>query len=737
MHSTTKTRLPRIAARAGCAAIAALALLAGPTAVLAASPPAQELVKAALLAEPAAVKAGEPFWVGVRLTMKEHWHTYWRNPGDSGEATTIRWQLPPGFAAGPTVWPAPSRIPVAHLANYGYSGEAMLLTRITPPAALDASAPLTLKADVSWLVCEKECIPGEASLSLVLPVAAGAISAQPAPETKAAFDAARAATPQPSPWTAKVDVRRDGLTLRVAAKGLKAEGIRSALYFPFSETLIAHAAPQPFEISDAGLSLRLTASAALATGTPKDAGGLLVVEEAMGAATVRHAFELTQVAVGAGPADTAEAASPLTVLQAALAAFAGGLILNLMPCVFPVLSIKVLGLIKHAGQSPAHVRMHGLSYTAGVVAAFLALAGALLTVRAAGAEVGWGFQLQSPVVVALLAYVLFAMGLSLSGVYHFGGALQGLGSGLAQRSGLSGSFFTGVLAVVVATPCTAPFMGTALGFAMTQPAIVGLAVFLALGLGLALPFLILTLAPRLVARLPRPGAWMETLKQALAFPIYATVAWLVWVLGQQVGPTGLFAALFGLVLVALAAWSFSVSQTAGSIGRRVAASLTIASLAAAGLAVAGLEQDRALSADTAQPASASGVEVFSQRRLDELRAANRPVFVNLTAAWCITCLVNERAVLATGAVKAAFAGKNIAYLKGDWTNRNPEITRVLERHGRSGVPLYLLYAGTGEPVVLPQILTSAIVLDEIARVADAGLQRRAEIRVPSPSATKE
>ncbi len=731
-----KTRLPRIARWAGRTAIAALALLAAPIAAHAASPPAGELVKAELIAEPAAIKAGEPFWVGVRLSMKEHWHTYWRNPGDSGEATAIKWQLPPGFAAGPIVWPTPNRIPVAHLANYGYDGEATLLTRITPPATLDASTPLALKADVSWLVCEKECIPGEASLSLALPVAAGDVSAQPTPELKTAFDAARAATPQASPWTARVDVGRDGLTLRVAAKGLKPEGIRSALFFPFSETLIAHAAPQPFEVSDAGLSLRLAGST-LATGMPKDGGGILVIEEAMGAITVRHAFELAQVAVGAAPAGTAETASLLAVLQAALAALVGGLILNLMPCVFPVLSIKVLGLIKHAGQSPMHVRMHGLSYTAGVLATFLALAGVLLAVRAAGAEVGWGFQLQSPVIVALLAYVLFAMGLSLSGVYHFGGTLQGLGSSLAQRAGFSGSFFAGVLAVVVATPCTAPFMGSAIGFAMTQPAVVGLIVFLALGLGLALPLLILTLAPHLVAWLPRPGAWMETLKQALAFPIYATVAWLVWVLGQQVGPTGLFAALFGLVLIGLAAWSFSVWQTAGSTGRRVAASVAIASLAAAGIAIAGLEQDRAAPAGTAQTASTSGIEAFSQRRLDELRATNRPVFVNLTAAWCITCLVNERAVLATDAVKAAFAGKNIAYLKGDWTNRNPEITRILERHGRSGVPLYLLYAGNGEPVVLPQILTAAIVLGEIAHVADTGPQRRAEMRVLSPSSTKE
>ena len=379
------------------------------------------------------------------------------------------------------------------------------------------------------------------------------------------------------------------------------------------------------------------------------------------------------------------------------------------------------------------LRLHGLIYTAGVLATFVGLAGVLLALRAGGAEIGWGFQLQSPIAVAVIAYVLFAMGLSLSGVFHFGYSLQAVGGSLAHRTGLSGSFFAGALAVVVATPCTAPFMGTALGFALTQPAVVSLIVFLALGLGLALPFLLLTLAPQLVGRLPRPGAWMETLKQALAFPIYATVAWLMWVLGQQVGPSGLFAALMGLVLVALGAWSFSIWQTSGTWGRRVAAAVAVASMVTTAVAVAGLQRDQVDASPAKQAAAAAGIEPFTQRRLDELRAENRPVFVNMTAAWCITCLVNERVALSTEAVKSAFTAGNIAYLKGDWTNRNPEITRILERHGRSGVPLYLLYAGGDEPVVLPQILTAATVLQEIDRIRDRSLQRRADF----PTSAKE
>jgi thiol:disulfide interchange protein DsbD len=696
-----------------------LALLGWQIPAHAATPPASELVQADLLAEPAAITPGQTFWVGVRLRMKEHWHTYWRNPGDSGEATSITWQLPEGFTAGPIQWPMPHRIPVGPLANYGYDGETILLTQITAPATLASGTQVPLTADVTWLVCEKECIPGDARLSLVLPAAATGSAPDIKADARTRFDSARATLPQTSPWPARMEVAQDTLTLHADAKGLKREAVRSAQFFPFSETLIRHAEPQDLTVTDRGLSLQLPRSA-LTIGTPKDVRGVLIVEEAIGTGTARHAFELGDVSIAAATAT----GSLATILQAAVFALLGGVILNLMPCVFPVLSIKVLSLINHAAQSPEQLRRHGLVYTTGVLATFVALASALLALRAGGAEIGWGFQLQSPITVALLAYVLFAMGLSLSGVVHFGYSLQGLGGTLAQRAGYSGSFFAGALAVVVATPCTAPFMGTALGFALTQPAAISLVVFLALGLGLALPFLLLTLSPQLIEWLPRPGAWMDTLKQALAFPVYATVAWLMWVLGQQVGPSGLFAALIGLVLIALAAWSFSIWQTAGTWGRRIAATVAIASMTATAAAVAGLQTDRP---GAAQTTSAAGIEPFSQRRLDELRAENRPVFVNMTAAWCITCLVNERVALSTAAVKSAFSAGNIAYLKGDWTNRNPEITRILERHGRSGVPLYLLYSGGDEPVVLPQILTAATVLQEIDRIRDRSLQRRADL----------
>lgn len=706
-------------------------LIAGWSLAAIAAPPGGELVQAELVAEPVAITAGEPFWVGLRLRIKEHWHVYWRNPGDSGEAPTITWQLPQGFTAGPIAWPTPQRIPVAHLANFGYERETTLLTRITPPAGLTGGAPVDLKAVVTWLVCEKECIPGEATLSLSLPVASSGAPARSNPATAAYFDVAHRALPQPSPWDARMEVASDWLTLDIKAKGLKRESLRSAFFFPNAETLIEHAAPQQLSVTPDGFALRLTRSP-LST-APTDGGGILVVEEALDGTTAKQAFVLTNVGIGKAPV-AYETASLFAILQAALLALLGGVILNLMPCVFPVLSIKVLALMEQAGGSRREVRMHGAAYMGGVLLTFAALGTALLGARAAGAEVGWGFQLQSPIVVALLAYVLLAMGLSLSGVFHVGSSLQGLGQGLTRRSGLAGSFFAGVLAAVVATPCSAPFMAAAVGFALTQPAALALTVIVALGVGLALPFLALTLAPQLIGQLPRPGAWMETLRQALAFPVYATVAWLVWVLGQQAGPAGLFAALFGLVLVGLAAWSFNAAQTSRGWGRRVAASAFAASLAGIAVAFVGLERDPAAPASTPNSVSGASYEPFTQRRLDELLAAHRPVFVNMTAAWCIPCLVNERAALSSDAVRQAFAGKNIGYLKGDWTSSDPEITRILEKHGRSGVPLYLLYAGGDEPILLPQILTPATVLSEIERIPDPP-QRKASLSTPAQERT--
>ncbi|WP_375463844.1 protein-disulfide reductase DsbD family protein [uncultured Methylobacterium sp.] len=684
-------------------------------------PPAG-LVRASLVAEPASVTGAAPFTVAIRMAIKPRWHVYWRNPGDSGLPPEIVWTLPAGFSAAAIQWPAPHRIPIATLMNFGYEDEAILLVRVSPPPSLDPAEPVTLAGHLTYLVCETECIPGSADLSLTLPATREPGASNP--ETAALFARARAALPQVSPWPARLASEGDHLVLTLDAPGLSADRIRSAAYFPYSETAIDNAAAQPFTVDAAGLHLTLT-RATPADPAPESLPGVLAIEEETGGGPVRQAFAIgdeTPPTAGGLPAvappvvrtDAGTRSETLTLWAAAGLALLGGLILNLMPCVFPVLSIKVLSLVRHSGEPAARVRLHGLAYTAGVLAAFLALAGLLITLKRSGAVIGWGFQLQSPVVVAGLAYGLFALGLSLSGLVQFGGRLAGIGDGLTRRGGLEGSFFTGVLATVVATPCTAPFMGSAIGFALTQPAAVGLLVFAGLGLGLALPFLALTLWPAALRALPRPGAWMDVLKQALAFPVYATVAWLVWVLAQQVGPQGLLAALIGLVLVSFAAWVWEIGRDARPLRAQFARSLAV--LTVIGVAGLALTLDRDRIAPGAQ-ARAEGVEPFTQARLDALLAEGRPVFVNMTAAWCITCQVNERTSLATTAVAAAMRARGVAYLKGDWTNQNPEITRFLERQGRSGVPLYLLYAGTAEPAVLPQILTEGSVLAALDAVA--------------------
>ncbi|GJE50138.1 Thiol:disulfide interchange protein DsbD [Methylobacterium tardum] len=672
-----------------------------------------DLVRSSLVAEPVAVAGAQPFTLAVRMEVKPGWHVYWRNPGDSGLPPEVTWTLPAGFNAGALRWPAPERIPIATLMNYGYEGEVTLLVPVTPPPSLDPADPVQIRAKLTYLVCETECVPGSADLALTLPVA----EPRPDPDNAALFARARAALPVPPLWPLHLASQGDTLRLDFAAMGLKPDSVRNAAFFPYSETAIDNAAAQVMSVDETGLHLTLARSSPTEP-APAALPGVLTLEEVTEAGPRRLAFAYGDEPVlpTAAPAITPEAPAAraiapdvdaLTLATAAAFAFLGGLILNLMPCVFPVLSIKVLGLIRHAGESPGRLRLHGLAYTAGVLASFLGLAALLIALKGGGAAIGWGFQLQSPIVVAGLAYLLFAMGLSLSGVVHVGGRLAGLGDGLARRAGLSGSFFTGVLATLVATPCTAPFMGSAVGFALTQSAGVALAVFASLGLGLALPFLALTLWPPALRALPRPGAWMEVLKQILAFPVYATVAWLVWVLAQQVDPRGLLAALIGLVLVGFAAWAWERGRAAAPrTGRIAQAAAILAIVTVAALAVT-LPQQRTL--PSAQ-AAADGIVPFTQARLDALVSARRPVFIDMTAAWCITCAVNEATSLNTKAVRAAMAERGVTYMKGDWTNQNPEITRLLEKYGRSGVPLYLLYAGTGEPQVLPQILTEGTVL---------------------------
>jgi thiol:disulfide interchange protein DsbD len=671
-------------------------------AVASLAPPAMAAqVHTQLVAEVAGVRPGEPFWVALHQRIAPGWHTYWRNPGDSGEPVTLTWSLPPGFIADDIAWPVPEKLPVGPVMSFGFAGEVVLPVRITPPPELQAGERVELRALASWLVCAQECIPEEAPIALSLPVTRQSPAADP--RWGAVVKAARDALPRPSPWPATFVATRDAITLTVRAQGLARDRIADAFFFPLAWGPIAHAGAQAVDVTAVGLTLR-TARGPLPEAVTRPIEGVLVVTERLdGMTTSRQAL-----VVRAEPA-------PDRITWGAVAgalglALLGGLLLNLMPCVLPLLSVKALALIAHADATPATRRRHGFAYCAGVLLAFGVVGGALLALRAAGEQIGWGFHLQSPMFVTLLAYVLFAMALALSGVVVIGGGLSAVGGGLAARSGLRGSFLAGMLATVVATPCTAPFMATALGYAVTQPAPVALIVFEALGLGLALPYLALAFAPGARRFVPRPGRWMQRLEQALAFPLYATVAWLVWVLSQQTGPAGLAACLAGLVLIALAAWLHELARHASGIARAVARAVTAASIVAA-LALTQL-------APASGPKVASHVrgEPYTRARLAELQARRVPVFVNVTAAWCITCLVNERAVLRASAVTEGFAKKGVVHLTADWTRRDPEITQMLASFDRSGVPLYLLYPPAGRPAVLPQILTEQMVLESLDRL---------------------
>jgi len=690
------------------ASLACLGLIVLPAATAAAS--SAQKVETQLVAEVATIRPGEPFWIAVHQRITPGWHTYWRNPGDSGEPLTITWSLPPAFVADEIGWPVPERIPVGPVVSFGFSNEVLLPIRVTPPASLEVGQRIDLRAQASWLVCEKECIPEEALVSLSLPVFVGA----PSRDSRwgAAVAAARNALPRPSPWPASFSARGESVTLAVAVAGLAPERITAAEFFPFEWGAIRYAGDQKLEVTRAGLSLRMSRGQ-LREAMSRPVEGVLVITERLDGGSSRQA-----VVVRADPVAARPDLEWSVVARAAGLALLGGLVLNLMPCVLPVLSVKLMSLVAHAGAAPSVRRRHGVAYTGGVLLAFGAVGGALLGLRAGGEQIGWGFHLQSPTFVALLAYVLFVMGLSLSGVLVIGGRLAALGGSVLDRPGFTGSFFAGVLATVVATPCTAPFMATAVGYALTQPAPAALIVFEALGLGLALPFLALSLAPGWVRLVPRPGRWMQRLEQILAFPLYATVAWLLWVLSQQTGLAGLGACLAGLVLIALGAWLHEATRHTSGTRRIVARTLTAAGVMGA-LALT------LVTAGVRPPASApvrAGEESYTPARLAELRARGVPVFVNVTAAWCITCLVNERVVLRASAVTEGFTRKGVVSLKADWTNRAPEISRMLAAFDRSGVPLYLLYPrsqnGTtmAGPSVLPQILTERTVLESLDRL---------------------
>ena len=698
--------------RALLVALVGLFLLAQPAG---AAPVDTGHLSAELIAQDATVAPGTTAYVALRQDIDAGWHTYWRNPGDSGEPPKLTWTLPAGWTADAFVWATPKTLPFGPLTNYGYSGEVILPIPITVPANA-RPGPVTLEAVVDVLVCEKICIPETGKLSITLTVADGA----PKPDARwgAAVAGALAAAPKPAGLTATFQNDR-GLTLTVAGAPLKGADMTGAWFFPFEQTVLDHAKAQTGVRGPDGLTLTLPAGYAFEAGKPPAvlAGVLVVGDRAYEIAAPPGPAPAGVSGLGAIPVAGAKLAAPPAeassggLLLAAFAAFLGGLILNLMPCVFPILSMKAAALAGHAHETRA-ARRQGLAYGAGVVATFLILAGVLIGLQMAGQQVGWGFQLQSPPVVGVLALLMLAVALNMSGVFEVGTSLQGAGSGLAARGGTLGAFFTGVLAVVVASPCTAPFMASALGFTLGKPPVVVLAVFLALSLGFALPFVALAFAPALLRRLPRPGAWMDVLRKVLAFPMYGAAAWLLWVLSQQTDAAGLALALMGLLTAAFALWLWGLGAKTWRQG--------LSLLLLAGAVALVLQPAPAAPAKGGEAASAAELptEAWSAERVAALRAEGRVVFVNFTAAWCVSCQVNDKVALSTAEVADALKAANGVYLKADWTNRNPEIAAALAEHGRAGVPLYLVYGpGAEEPKVLPQLLTPGMVAEALKTAA--------------------
>ena len=635
-----------------------------------------------------AVKPGSTAWVAIRQIIAPGWHTYWRNPGDAGLATSLSWTLPSGMAAGNPLWPAPDKFVSGPVVDFGYENEVTLLVPLTTEAVSKSAASALVK--VFLLECAQMCIPEQATLTLDLRQASG---------TPEVFAKARAALPRPFGGIARVSVTAAALTVSLKDPLLANARPETVRIFPATMNAVNYDVPATISLK--GDTLTWQSAKSEHTKTFKTFS--LVLETADS-----ESFGVTATVQQAVAQVTEQSSGDLTLVAAALMAFVGGLILNLMPCVLPILSMKALAFARSGGVART-LRRDGIAYFAGVLATFSAIAAILVLLKSGGAAIGWGFQLQSPFIVFGLALLMTALGLNLLGLFELPLRLTGVGNGLAQATGVQGAFFTGMLAVVVASPCTAPFMGAALSYALTQSAISTIVVFLALGTGFALPFTALAFTPGFIRLLPKPGPWMGRVREFLAFPMFITAIWLTWVLGQQVGPTGVAVALtVGLSIVFLF-W------LAPLLGRRLRIAVTIGGLLALG--ALSLDLLTAPGNDTWSPWSAAAVA--------DARRNGQPVLVDFSAAWCVTCLVNEHIALNDAQVIKSLEQHKVLKLKADWTEYNSAITEELSRHGRSGVPLYLLYPARsqGTAIVMPQILTAALILKALDKMEVTGSMR--------------
>lgn len=643
-----------------------------------------------LLTESNQVGGEETLLVGLEFNLSPGWHTYWENPGDSGEGASIKWNLPSGFKASTILWPGPKRIPVEPLMTYGYEDKALLLTEIKSPK--EFSNPVKISAKINWLTCKDICIPQEGQVDMTLikgPKVANQFTSK--------LKEVALTVPKNFPSPYRVSVINEKIFLQFEKEGSR--NISEAYFFPKEYGLVNYTADQKLERNDNSFSLELSsAEVQLKTNTLK---GVLKLK--VDGIKEFYTLDLPLEKNTNNPLVT------ISLLTAIIFAFLGGIILNAMPCVFPILSIKILSFIEQSQGSKEKLFHHGLVFSAGVLTTFLAVSALLIFLRASGEAIGWGYQLQSPWVVSLLIYLFVVIGIVFMGNIVLGSSFGNLGTLVQNQKDLTSSFFTGVLAVVVASPCTAPFMGPALGLALLQPGLKSIVIFLALGIGFSLPYLILSIYPQLLSKLPKPGEWMQTLKQIMAFPMWASALWLAWVLSSQVDMQSVFAVLLGALLIALGLWLMEKTQNSASILRRLTLIFSL------GLMIFSIWL-LPIASDNNSPGLKNEENAFSVQKLNSLRSEQKMVFLNFTADWCITCKVNEAIALNQDKVKKVLDEKNIIYLKADWTRKDPEIASMLASYGRTGVPLYLLFPSQGDPIILPELLTEDLLLDFLKEI---------------------
>ncbi len=655
----------------------------------------REHTQVELVSESQTIAPNQSLSLAIVMTPKTGWHTYYKNFGDTGLETTTSWILPKGFTASALAYPMPVRIATADIMNFGYKGASTLLLQLQAPAAINATT-LPVSLQLNWLVCSDEiCVPESATLNLQLRKGDGVADAKRA----ALFAQARDAMPKTVPWPARYVADKKLFRLNVDI-GAGLPNIQDALFYPTQTAVMANVTPQKITYSNG--KLQIDTGGALDGTAPKQLDGVLTIKttgnDTLEGFAIKAAYDAKLA--------TEKPAESISTFVAIGFALLGGLLLNLMPCVFPILSLKALSLAK-SGGSAAQAKRDALWYSIGVIATFIVLAGVLFALRAAGQSIGWGFQLQDPRVVGVLALLMIGVALNLFGVFEINTRLTGAGQSLTEKSGSSGAFWTGALAVLVATPCTAPFMAGALGAAFLLPPLLGLVIFACLGLGMALPFLGLGYVPALRSWLPRPGAWMATFKTLLGFPMLLTAVWLVWVTGQQTSLDTVLKLLVAALILSFGLWIFDANRHRSSY---------IVSALAAALIIGSIAIPFNFKTITGSGSSHHALEgkPYSDMALATARATGKPVFVYFTADWCISCKVNERSTLASAHVQNAFENAGAIILIGDWTKRNDDITRTLARYGRSGVPLYLWFPNaSADAKILPQLLSPDMMLRTI------------------------